>query len=84
MNYERPLSCASAEFLMRCYWSPEATANSNVESDAAVEFTRLEAIELKEGFYQVTPLGRAWVHALLSTPVPTAVFIDAHGNVIPD
>ena len=35
-------------------------------------------------YFTITPLGRAWVRAMLATPIPRMAFVDANGTVIPE
>lgn len=34
------------------------------------------------GYYQTTPLGKAWIKALCNTEIPKIAYVDANGNVL--
>lgn len=79
-----------AEILMHCYCSPEPIPRLH-EAPAVGEELRslinIGAIELDVptngiSLYKTTPLGRAWVKAILNTPLPRMCFVDQHGKEI--
>ncbi len=87
------LRCPAAiSFLLHCHTSSEPyEPQSMVSSESADMLVACGAIEFDAersaqagcvGAYRTTPLGRAWVELLCTTPAPQTAFVDAHGNLI--
>lgn len=81
------LSPADVNFLLHCHYSPEP--HPNIES---MVHSRLVEDWLCEGViepvlgepsrFMPTALGRAWIGAILATPMPTLAYLDSSGNPI--
>jgi hypothetical protein len=86
-NTPTVFSCADAAVLMRCYWSPEVdpVRETDRDRDAITRFIAYGAVKMQpDDTVQCTPLGRAWVRAMLNTPMPRLAYLDAAGNEIKD
>ena len=77
------------EVLLYFYYSADQTVPSRFDPDAYLEaismFQRVEVLQRRQGegsewHYSLTELGQAWVLAILQTPMPRTVFVDAAGN----
>lgn len=73
------------DVLIHCYVSPAPHPRQDAESVMAA-CARLyldEVIEPSDhGGWQTTDKGRAWLAAILRTPMPRQAWVDATGNVI--
>lgn len=81
------LTPLNLKVLLHCYVSPEPNPQHDnaVVQESLQHFVNLGAIApVKElsNIYGTTPLGAAWVKAILATPLPVQAFIDSHGRVI--
>lgn len=75
------------EELIYCYATVEAPSLAPARVSARSRFIRMGVachrndVE-SENPFMLTPLGKAWLKTILSTPVPTVAFVDAQGKVI--
>ena len=75
------------EELIYCYVSAEAPRDAPARISARERFIRMGVVSRcagseSENPFVLTPLGKAWLKAIMSTPLPTIAFIDAQGKVI--
>lgn len=71
------------QFLLDCHCSPEPnTANNEPAKRFADTGVTLGVLRKYGEGYTITPKGRAWVFACLSTDCPREVFLDAQGKEI--
>lgn len=78
------------EILMHCHVSGEMVPLLRTpQGDKELEdLIRMKAIEsdsvggINGGLYRTTPLGNAWVKAILNTPIPRVAYLDQHGKEI--
>jgi hypothetical protein len=80
------------KFLLHCYTnadnldfdlSPYATEIDEFVAQGVLKRDSAWGAGIASNFIcRTTPLGDAWIKSILSTPMPTAAFIDANGAVI--
>lgn len=74
------------EVLLHCHCaaSPHPRIEADAVKDAIAGLLECGAIELENGvdMYRTTPLGRAWINALVRVPIPRMAFIDCDGTVL--
>lgn len=84
------LSPVAVEVLLHYYYCPNEheKMDASAYKDAATFFLKVGAFrratldDMQDGSFRTTPLGNAWVEAILRTPLPSMVFADSHNNVI--
>ncbi len=81
------LSPLEVEILLHIYCGPSRFENDHTEVYASTIKTFLTgniiaAAGDTENGYRVTERGDCWVQAILSTPMPRAVYVDSHDNII--
>lgn len=74
------LTPVEVEVLLHCFYRPEPPPSATPAYRAAVgKLLGMSVIVSREGAYECTPLGDAWVKAICKTPAPKQVFVDASG-----
>lgn len=72
--------------LMHCYTKRDVYMPGNDRAQQILaQFVTHGIIEPDDeipNVFRTTELGRAWVRVILTTPVPTARYVDQHGEVI--
>lgn len=73
------------EILMHCRCrrvDPIPHIGAPVVKEEVASLMSIGAIQLVDGYYATTPLGDAWVTAILNAPLPRMCFVDQHGKEI--
>ncbi len=70
--------------LLHCHTNPAAfDLDHDAVFETLKEFEEMGVIkEASHGYYNTTPLGKAWVNALCNVKVPKYAFIDEQGRVL--
>ena len=81
------LTPVEIEELIYCYASAEAPSNAPARVSARTRFIKMGVIcprnnTESDNPFMLTTLGKAWLKAIVATPLPTIAFIDAQGKVI--
>lgn len=69
------------EILIRCHAGFPTRDSNEITSEAIEDLVKDGALEqTSTGAYRTTPLGEAWVTAILNTPIPRVAHLDQHGK----